>query len=113
PADLLVADQLHLGRLHHRVRGLHHPHEALGLDQPQRVSHAIPLSSPKHEDYLSLKGAFSLPEIDFSAATAASDAESMSASLPHMYNRPKAPKGVTSTSRTLAAFSASLAASAA
>src|SRR5262245_43997343 len=31
-ADLLVADQLHLGGLHHRVRGFDHRDEAAGLD---------------------------------------------------------------------------------
>ena len=45
------------------------------------------------------------------AALAACAALSISASSPDMYRRPKAPKGVTSISRTSAAFSASLAAS--
>src|SRR5262249_29014249 len=118
-ADLFVAHELHLGCLHHGICRLDHAHETLGFDHPQRFSHRFdpPISAALElagaRAHLSLKGAVSLPEIPFSEATAASAAESISASAPAMYSLPKAPNGVTSTNRTSAAFSASLAASAA
>src|SRR5688572_2380287 len=38
-ADLLVADQLHLGGLDHGVRGFDHRDEAAGLDEAERIFH--------------------------------------------------------------------------
>ena len=67
------------------------------------------LRLPK-EGYLSLNAAGSAPVIAVRALVAACAALSISDSVPHRYRRPNAPKGVTSTSLTLAAFSASLAA---
>ena len=49
-ADLLVADERDLGRLHHGVGGLDHGHQAPRLDHPQRFTHAASRSAPRHSD---------------------------------------------------------------
>src|SRR5688572_23475075 len=89
-ADLLVPDELHARGLHHRVRGLDHPDEALGLDHSQRVSHCS-VSLLKRNCYLSTNFSGSLPVTPSIAAIAACEAESISDSVPDMYRRPNAP----------------------
>src|SRR5687768_10702750 len=37
PADLFLADESHVRRLHHRVRRFNRSHETLRLDEPERI----------------------------------------------------------------------------
>src|SRR5205085_11613715 len=58
-ADLLVADQLDLRGFYHRVGGLDHADEALGLDEAQCVCHGVSLSrSEEHTSELQSQSNF-------------------------------------------------------
>ena len=74
---LLVADELDLGRLDHRVGGFDHADETFDFDHSKRVSHSS-------FSYLSTNFSGSLPVTPASAAVAAAAAASISASGPAM-----------------------------
>src|SRR6185436_17455750 len=96
-AGLLVANELDVGRLDHRIGGFDHADETLDFDHSKRVSHS---SSPAYRrtyrhtyrtthrctgtGHLSTNFSGSLPVTPASAAVAAAAAASISASGPDM-----------------------------